>query len=284
MDTPSLRPLPEPDGGWRRVGTMWAVVAVLWALASFTLVAFVNPLMDPECYSDGTGTTICPLPESRDQALAGIFDVRWPSLHGWEPLGLGLAILSIMVAVGVSIFLSTTDPWSSTGGAPDTVGLQASLTGAGLGLIVAGSGYLRLLPALGFVGAGLLAWFLAALILRALVRSLTRRYAEHQRRTDLREHGRRLLAEVVEVRYLSAAGTTDRAVFEVMARPYGQAQVVEGLVGAPRPDAPIVGGTVFIYADDETDHPTGVAVVMEPDPDSIRDPDFEERYPEPSPY
>lgn len=280
----SLRELGEPEGGRRGIGTRAAAVAALWALATFTLAAFLMPQMDPECYSDGTSTTICPLPESRDPGLAGIFDVRWPPVDGWEGLAIAVAVLSILVAVGVSIFLSTAEPWSRTGGAPDTVGLQAALAGAGLGLIVAGSGYVRPLIALAFVAAGLLAWLLAVLACRIFVRSLRLRYAEHLRRTQLREHGRRMLADVVEVRWRQSAGTTDRSIFEVTARPRGETQTVEGLLGAPRPDAPVGGGTVFVYTDGEHNHPTGINVVMDPDPDSIRDPDFELHYPDPSPY
>lgn len=284
MDGSSSRALPEPEGGWRGVGTQALVVAALWALAIFTITAFLLPQMDPECYTDDTGSTVCPLPESRNPALAELLDVRWPPIGSWEVLALAGALAAIFVAVGVSLFLSTNNPWSRTGGAPDLVGLQAALGGVGLGLVVAGPGFVRPISAVACVALGLIAWLLAAVACRIFVRSLQRRYAEHLRRTRLREHGRRLLADVVDVAYLPAAGTTGGSVFRVEARPRGGGRSLVGLLQVPRPDAPVVGGTVFVYSDGAHAHPTGVDVVMDPDPESIRDAHYDERYPEPSPY
>ncbi|WP_154402068.1 hypothetical protein [Ornithinimicrobium cavernae] len=255
-------------------------VAALSALATFTIFAFLIPQMDPECSSNGTGSRVCPLPEARNPALIGILEVRWPPADGWEGLGITVAVLSVFAALGISIFLSMDDPWSSIGGAPHTVGLQAALAGTGLALVAAGIGYVRPIVALALAGAGLLALLLAALTYRRFVRTVRRRHVEHQRRRQLREHGTRVIADVLDVSWRPGAGTSEREIFEVTARPRGTTQVVTALPGVPRSDAPVIDGTVDVCADGEHDHPTGINVVMDADPDSVRDPDFEQRYPD----
>lgn len=284
MQGTALRYLPAPEGGWHRITTWVTWVAALWAVATFIMVAIVTPRMDPECYSDGTSVTICPLPEDRNPALTGLLEARWPDLGAWTTLAGVAGVLLLLAAVGASIFLSTIEPWSSTGGAPNTVVLQASLAGIGLGLISAGLGYVRPLVVFGFVAAGVLAWGFGALLCRAFVRSLRDRYAKHLRRARLRERGKRLLAEVIDVYWLRGAGTSDLLLFEVTARQCDEPRMFDGLIRLPRADAPVIGGTIFVYTDGASYHPTGIDVVMEQDPASVRDPDVEQRYPDLSPY
>jgi hypothetical protein len=49
----------------------------------------------------------------------------------------------------------------------------------------------------------------------------------------------------------------------------------------PRADAPVVGGTVIVIHDDREAHPTGIAVILELDPEGLRDPEALTTYPHP---
>lgn len=288
-DTPrrflmSLRTLPAPDDGWRPLARLTALVALSAFIAAFALTGLLLPTMDIECWSNAEGATICPHPDSRDPRLAHLLDARWPSV-GAADLAVALfAFAALLLAIGGTAFLATASPWEGLGAGPDAMGLWAGLGGAGAGLVVAGCGFLHPLAAAAIIGAGFLLLLTAALGLRHATRSLRRRHAAHVRRRDLRARGRRSIARVVDVRWLTGAGTTDVLVFDVTARIRRQGGEVRGILRVPREEAPVVGGSVVVFSDGSPDHPTGIAVVLESDPRSPRHPDPWAAYPDLSAY
>ncbi|MGI6877700.1 hypothetical protein [Microbacterium sp. gxy059] len=274
--------LPRPDDGWAHVLRQAIAVAALWAVATFGIAAAGLPQIDPQCYTDSDGgAQICPL--HPDPALTHLFDARWPAVP--EPVTVSATLAALFLGVGLVLFLDTSEPWSERGGAPTAAGHIAGLLGAGLGLFVAGPGFLDPLVAIGITALGALLLLLGLLDLRAFVRALRRRYARHLRREHLLAYGTRTLAAITELvwteRYGGADG--DEPVFVVTAR-FGKrsrARTVTDELSVPRADAPVVGGTVIVIHDGRESHATGIDVILERDPEGLRDPDALERYPEP---
>ncbi len=288
-DTPrrflmSLRTLPAPDDGWRPLAHLTALVALSAFIAAFALTGLLLPTMDIECWSNAEGATICPHPDSRDPRLAHLLDARWPPVGAADLAVALLAFAALLLAVGGTAFLATTSPWEGLGPGPDAMGLWVGTGGAGAGLVVAGCGFIHPLAVAAIIGAGFLLVAASALGLRHTVRVLRRRHAAHVRRNDLRERGRRSIARVVGVNWLTGAGTTDILVFAVTAKIRRPEREVRGILRVPREQAPIVGGSVVVFFDGNPDHPTGIAVVLEPDPRSPRHPDPWAAYPDLSAY
>jgi len=189
-----MRSLPVPDGGWPHVLRQAVAVAMLWAIATFGIAAAAMPVMDPQCYSDSDGgAQICPL--HPDPVLTHLFDVHWPAVP--EPVTVIGILAAMFLGIGLAIFLDTSEPWSKRGGAPTAVGLTAGLLGAGLGLLVAGPGFVHPLIAVGCTALGALVFLLGLLALRAFLRALRRRYARHLRREQLQQQGERTVATVI---------------------------------------------------------------------------------------
>lgn len=273
-----MQTLPVPDGGWPHPSRQVIAIVVFWAIAAFGFAALVLPTMDPQCYSDN-GTHVCPL--DPDPALTHLFDTRWPPVPvTWAALAL---FLSMMLGVGLAIFLDTSDPWSETGGAPAVVGSISVSCGIGLGLLVAGPGFVHPLVALGCTGLGALLIVLSLLGVRGFQRVLRRRYARHLRREHLREHGTRTVATVTELEWRRRYGGKEgeEPVFAVTARLTSEpnARTVTEELTVPRADSPVVRGTVIVVHDDQEGHETGIDVLLEPDPDGLRDRDALEKYP-----
>lgn len=273
--------LPVPDDGWRRLVQRATAIAVLWAIATFSIAVAAMPVIDPECYSDTDGGgQVCPL--HRDPALTHLFDVRWPPVPA--AVTVSVILVAILLGIGLAILLDTSEPWSEQGGAPTAAGGIAGLLGAGLGLLVAGPGFFHPLIALGTIVLGALLFLLGLLGLRAFRRALHRRYARHLRREHLRDHGTRIVATITEVTWEETYPDGD-ALFTVTAAfttATGARLVIETIL-VPRADAPVVDGTVVIFHDDERAHPTGIDVLLEADPNGQRDPDALEKYPDASP-
>lgn len=274
--------LPRPDDGWAHVLRQAIAVAALWAIAAFGIAAAGLPQMDPQCYSDSDGgAQICPL--HPDPALTHLFDARWPPVP--EPVTVSVILVALFAGIGLAVFLDTSEPWSTRGGAPTAAGAIAGLLGAGLGLFVAGPGFLTPLVMVGITALGALLLLLGLLALRAFLRALRRRYARHLRREQLLAHGTRAAAVITGLLWTERYGGTDgdEPVFAVMAR-LGSgrgARTVRDELSAPRADAPVVGGTVIVIHDDQESHETGIAVLLELDPEGLRDPDALEKYPTP---
>jgi len=272
--------LPVPDDGWPHVLRRAVAIAALWAAVTFGIAAAGMPLIDPQCSSDTMGGgPICPL--HPDPALSRLFDARWPAVP--EPLTVTGVLLALFLGIGLSLFLDTSEPWSERGGAPTAAGFTAGLLGAGLGLLVAGPGFVQPLIALACTALGALLLLLGLLALRAFVRALRRRYARHLREVQLREHGTRTVAAITGLvwaeRYSGSEG--DEPVFVVTAE-FGRGRrtrTVTERVSLPYADVPVVGGTVIVIHDDRENDETGVAVLLEPDPDGLRDPEAREKYP-----
>ncbi|MDQ0613445.1 hypothetical protein QF046_001086 [Microbacterium sp. W4I4] len=270
--------LPVPDGGWTQLIRTTTAVAVCWAIAMFGLAAFVFSTMDPQCAMINNAH-VCP--QNPDPALTHLFDVRWPAVHAaWA---VPVPILLMLIGIGLVIFLDTSEPWSKTGGAPRLVGDIPGVLGAGLGLLVAGPGFVQPLVALGVTGLGGLLILLGLLGVRWFRRTLHSRYARHLRREDLRERGTRTIAAISELtwtgRYSRKEG--DEPVFSVTARlgPEHGAREVRAELTTPREHAPIAGGTVIVIHDGQENHGTGIDVLLESDPDGLRDPEALEKYP-----
>ncbi|MFJ7085901.1 hypothetical protein ACIQU8_22035 [Streptomyces griseus] len=277
-----MRSLPVPDDGWPHVLRQAVAVAVLWAIATFGIAAAGLPQMDPQCYSDG-GAQICPL--HPDPVLTHLFDARWPAVP--EPVTVTGVLVTMYLGIGLALFLDTSEPWSERGGAPTAAGLTAGLLGAGLGLLVAGPGFVHPLIAVGCTALGAVLLLLGLLALRAFLRALRRRYARHLRREQLLEHGTRAVATIAELvwteryqRYSGPEGEGD-PVFVVTARlgEGSDARTVTEELAVPRGDAPVVGGTVIVIHDDRKVHETGITVLLQPDPEGLRDPEALEKYP-----
>lgn len=275
------RVLPVPDNGWAHLLRQLIAVAILWAIGAFMMAAAALPQMDPECYTDSpAGGRVCPL--DRDPVLTHLFDVRWPAVS--EPVTVTVILAAVFVGIGFSIFLDTSEPWSKRGGAPTAAAAIAGLLGGGLGLLVAGPGFIQPLLALGITALGALLIALGLLALRAFLRALRRRYAQHLRREYLHEHGTRAVATITDLVW-QLTYSDDDALFTLTAEiDTGiSSRSVTDDICVPRAEAPVLGGTVVVIHDEETDHPTGVDFLLEPDPDGLRDPDALEKYPEAPP-
>jgi hypothetical protein len=277
-----VRGLAVPDAGWPHVLRQAIAIAVLWAIATFGIAAAALPLVDPQCYSDSDGgAQICPL--HPDPVLTHLFDVRWPAVP--EPVAVIGILAAMFLGIGLAIFLDTSEPWSERGGAPTAAGHTAGLLGAGLGLFVAGPGFVHPLIAVGCTALGALLILVGLLALRAFVRALRRRYARHLRREQLQEHGTRTAATITGLLWTERYGGSegDEPVFVVTARlgPGPDARTVTEELTVPRADAPVVGGTVIVIHDDREAHPTGIAVILELDPEGLRDPEALTTYPHP---
>ncbi|MFC0674319.1 hypothetical protein [Brachybacterium hainanense] len=276
--------LPRPDGGWPHLLRQVVAVVLLWAIAAFLIAAAGLPLMDPQCYSDSpSGGEVCPL--DPDPVLTHLFDARWPAVP--EPVTVTVSLAAVFAGIGLAIHLDTSEPWSERGDAPTAAGLIAGVLGAGLGLLIAGPGFLDPRVAIGITALGALLLLLGLLALRAFLRALRRRYARHLRREHLRGRGTRTIATITGLvwteRYRRYGGQEDDGdpIFAVTARlgrASGARTVAEELA-VPRADAPVVGGTVIVIHDDEHAHETGIDVLLEPDPDGLRDPDALVKYP-----
>lgn len=273
-----LNRLPVPDDGWAHLLRQVIVVFASWAVAAFMIAAAGLPQTDPQCYSDTDGgAQICPL--HPDPVLTHLFDVRWPAVP--EAVTVSVIMVAMLLGIGLGIFLDTSEPWSERGGAPTAAGIVSGLQGGGLGLLVAGPGFLHPLIALGVTALGALLIVLGLLALRAFLRALRRRYARHLRREHLREQGTRTVARITALDWRQTYQDDD-AVFTVTAEldaEGGTRPVTEELC-VPRAEAPVVGGTVVLLHDDEMGHPTGIDVLLEADPEGLRDPDALEKYPE----
>ena len=270
--------LPTPDDGWAHLLRRVVAVFSLWAIAAFMFAAAGLPVMDPQCYSDSPGGgRVCPL--HPDPVLTHLFDARWPAVP--EAVTVTVILGAVFLGIGVALFLDTSEPWSERGGAPTAAGAIAGLLGSGLGLLVAGPGFMQPLIALGITALGVLLLMSGLLALRAFARSLHRRYARHLRREHLRHHGTRTIAQVAALDWRRTYEDGD-AVFAVTAAvpaSAGARSVTDELC-VPREDAPVLGGTVVVIHDGETGHSTGIDVLLEVDPDGPRDPDALEKYPE----
>ena len=273
-----MNALPVPDNGWPHLLRRAVAVAGLWAVAAFGLVAAALPQIDPQCYSDSpSGGKVCPL--TRDPALNHLFDTRWPPIP--EAWAVSVILLSMFLGIGLSLFLDTSELWSKSGGAPTAVGLVSGLLGTGLGLLVAGPSFVHPLLALGFIGLGAVLIMLGLLAVRGFRRALQRSHARHLRREHLRIRGTRTAGTITSLRW-EQTHHDDDAIFTVtatFAAGAGTRAVTEDLC-VPRQDAPLIGGTVIVIHDDQEHHRTGIDVLLEADPDSLRDPDALEKYPE----
>lgn len=186
----------------------------------------------------------------------------------------------MFLGAGLAIILDTSEPWSRRGGAPTVAGMISGLLGCGVGLIVAGPGFIQPPIALGITALGALFVFLSLLSFRAFLRALHRRYARHLRREHLREHGNRTVATITDLSWRHAY-RDDNPVFTLTAEfrtQYGTRSVTDELC-VPRADAPVVGGTVVVIHDDDVDHPTGIDVLLQLDPNGRRDPEALDKYP-----
>jgi len=274
--------LPVPDDGWPHVLRRAIAIAALWAAATFGIAAAGMPLTDPQCYSDTEGgATICPL--NPDPVLSHLFDARWPPVP--EAVTVTGVLIALSLGIGICLFLDTSEPWSERGGAPTAAGLTSGLLGAGLGLLVAGPGFVHPLVALGCTALGALLLVFGVLALRAFTRALRRRYARHLRLEYLREHGRRTVASITGLVWTERCigRDDDEPVFTVTAE-FGRGRrrrTATGQLSMPYADVPVVGGTVIVIHDDRESHETGAAVILETDPDGLRDPEAREKYPSP---
>lgn len=268
-------PLPVPDGGWPRLLRRAVAVGALWAVAVFVIAAAALPLMDPQCTSTDTGR-VCP--SDLVPAISHLFDVRWPALP--EAWVVPAVAVPMMCGVGTALFLGHDQPWAATGGAPAVVGELAGVVGAGVGLLIAGPGFVHPAIAAGITGLGALLVALGLLGLRGFRRALRRRHARHLRLTHLRAHGTRTVAAITQIDWRGGYRSGD-PVLTVTARLGGSAGAREttARMAVARERAPIVGGTVIVIHEDEEGHPTGVDVLMEPDPHGARDPDARKKYP-----
>ncbi|WP_300267702.1 hypothetical protein [Microbacterium sp.] len=133
---------------------------------------------------------------------------------------------------------------------------------------------------LGITVLGAVLLLLGLLGLRAFLGALRRRYSRHLRREHLREHGNRTVARITCLGWQQAYQNDD-AVFTLTAQfstKEGIRSVTDELC-VPRKDAPVLGGTVVVIHDDEAGHPTSIDVLLEMDPDGLRDPNALEKYP-----
>lgn len=267
--------LPAPDGGWSHLLRSLTVVSALWAIAAFCATALLLPGMDPQCSSTETAR-ICP--QYPDPALTHLFDAAWPQIP--ELWGAAVMVPAMLLAIGIALFVDTSEPWSETGGAPPVAGFLAGLIGGGVGLMVTGPGFEHPLVALGITATGAVLVLLGWLGVRRFRKTLRRRFAVHQRREALYECGTRTIATITalewEQRYLD-----DDLVFTVTAR-LGEepgARSVAGELRVPHAHVPVIGGTVVVLHDDQVGHATGIDFLLEADPDGRRDPDALEKYP-----
>lgn len=108
--------------------------------------------------------------------------------------------------------------------------------------------------------------------------------AVRERIARVRGHGTRVRAEVVAVddfEWMPAYASIDTVRFELTARYEGgrDAQIHRGEIFADVTDAPVAGGTVLVWYLGDTVEDR----YMEPDPDSIRDPEARAKYRRPEP-
>lgn len=268
--------LPTPDGGWPHLLRLLAAVTALWAIAAFAAAAFLVPGMDPPCCAR-PNESACP--RDSDPALTHLFAAAWPPVsEGWVA---AVMFPAMVLAIGIAVFIGTSDPWSKTGGGPDAADVLATLTGIGIGYVVAGPGFSHPLIAVGVTGLGAVLITSALIGARALGRTLRRRFAVHQRIAHLRARGTREVATVRGFDWQEIY-RDDEPIFTVTAvlvnRPRGRE--VTGELRVPRIQAPLVDGTVIVVHDDHAGHPTGVDFLIEADPRSPRDPEALEKYPE----
>ncbi len=254
--------------------------AGLWAIAVGAAVALLLPLWDVECHTDAAGSTICPRGQDRNPVLTGLFDSSWPAID--SPWVLALVLGPLVLGIGLGKLTLVREPWRDSGGASGLVGTLSGMAGIGVGLMVAAVGFTRWWIALSLGGLGVVACLAAGLGIGYFRWDLRHSHAAHLRRVELRERGIRTRAPVTEIEWLNTY-TGEELHFNVTARldvPPRAGRLVTEEIRVAKRDAPVVGGTVIVHSDDEESHPTGITVVMEPDPDSIRDPDAEERYPD----
>ena len=285
MAMQSTNALPVPDEGWGHFLWRIGANAALWAIAAFMIAAAALPQIDPQCYTDSPGgCRVCPL--TPDPLQNHHLDLRWPAIP--EAVTVSVVLLALLLGIGLSTFMDTSEPWSERGGAPTAAGMISGMLGGGLGLLVAGPGFINPLIALGITAVGALLIVLGIVALRAFLRALRRRYARHLRREHLSGRGTRAVATITALAW-EHVYQGDDPVFTVTAEfdVGGSTRSVTGELCVPREEAPVLEGTmVVVHDDDEPDHPTGIDVLLERDPDGLRDPDALEKYPrapDPSP-
>lgn len=271
--------VPVPDGGWRSLLVALAVVAGLFSTALWTLTALVLPRMGSTCSPD-PGVATCSSAESNLVAEA-LRESLWPAVNGTAS-GLFTVVL-IFAGVGVAVFVDTSGPWGRIAGAPSFTGFLAGLGGSGVGILVAGFGHTHPLAVGGLTVGGVAVVGIVVVCARWGVRRLRDDYAVHLRRRALRRDGTRVVGVVTAVEWMSH-GVGDNHVFKVTTsfRTASGLQTRTALLATPKPLAPVLGGTVLVYCDDTGGHPTGIDLLLDIDPDSIRDPDAD-AYPDPSP-
>ena len=251
-------------------------MTALWAIATFAAAAFLVPGMDPPCCAR-PNESACPC--DSDPALAHLFAAAWPPVsEGWAA---AVMFPAMVIAIGIAVFIGTSDPWSKTCGGPNVADALATFGGIGVGLVIAGPGFSHPLIAVGVTALGAVLITSALVGARALGRTLRRRFAIHQRIAHLRAHGTREVATVRGFDWQEIY-RDDEPIFTVTAvlvnRPRGRE--VTGELQVPRIQAPLVDGTVIVVHDGRADHSTGVDFLIEADPRSPRDPEALEKYPE----
>lgn len=181
-------------------------------------------------------------------------------------------IAGVIVMAVTSHLLNHANEWSDAFPVRSYLASTVRFIGLGIGAAVATAVIDRLAVRItaGIVAAGLVA--LAALSLVRLREEMRDTAAERDRIARLRDHGRRVRADVVEA---SSTGVwvSGLLLFEVVAEyetRSGLHQVYERLLTTLE-NAPTAGGTVLLWVTADGSDPTDV--LMELDPSSIRHPD-----------
>ncbi|MFF2653399.1 hypothetical protein [Streptomyces sp. NPDC058045] len=276
-------PLPAPRGGWPVVTAFAVLAAVPWAVVAFTVMALLLPAMELRCHMGPADTKVCLREQDPDPLAARLLDPRWPQVgFGWAVVILTVSLLLWFVFVGVAMQFWA--PWPGSDGDFRLAHVSA-VGGVGLGLLVAGPGFRDPRTTAGVTCLGLLAGIAAGYGLRWFAKSLRHAHAVLTRTAELRQHGRVARALVTGFTEGPSQDLSRRR-FTVTARiaadaadaEEGEGRTVTGEIEVAIRDAPVVGGTVLVRFDERRDHPSGVGILMEADPESVRDPGAEGGY------
>lgn len=243
--------------GWKALSVLLGLIVVLCGIGAWACITYLVPIIVP----------IGPL---------------WPAAPTDVLLGFGCLVAGSLLAV----IIDYSPTWTDRLPLISDAGTAASLSGAGIGALTATVSiamadptdplWIAITAALALVFAGL-AW---RRVRTAIAE--TRRHGDGIARVeDLHATGTRVRGLVEHVHF-HRTWLGDAPLFSVTASyqtPSGRRQATGRMFTAPA-DAPVVGGTVFVwFAGDGSDTEN---IDVEQDSDSIRDPDAAKTYEAPT--
>lgn len=244
--------------GWKALTVLLGLSVVLCGIGTWAFVAYLVPTIIP----------IGPL---------------WPP----SPGDIWLASGGLIAGSLVSFAVDYSPTWTTRLPLMSDAGTAASLSGAAIGALIATTSIAFADPTdpVAILISAAVAPVLAGLAWRR-IRSAKRETRTHGddivRRKVLHETGTRVHGVVEHVHFHNTWLFGDHPLFSVTASyptPSGRRRATDRLY-TRIPDAPVVGGTVFIWFAGDGDDTENIDIVR--DPDSIRDPDAAKTYEAPT--